>query len=221
GMLCPTPPNTSDFYPTLGSGEWSSNYETTLELAKKLKLDVDFDYNKPPISPLGTMFWFRPKAMKPIYDYDFNYHDFPKEPNKVDGTILHAIERIYPFVVQSTGHYPAYSLCDTFSSLDLVNLNFTVGEVNKVIFKKYGFSPLHQLIVKVKKIKISRIYVFKRKLGSLRSRLFILRSIIKHKILFYIAKSYFFLKNRTIVLSKTILPKNFYNKVKDKYNKKD
>lgn len=52
-----------------------------------MKLKVNMDNFKEPISPLGTMFWFRPKALKTLIDYDWKYEDFPKEPNANDGTI--------------------------------------------------------------------------------------------------------------------------------------
>lgn len=46
--------------------------------------------------------------MKKLFKKDWKYTDFPKEPNKIDGTLLHVLERVYPFVVQDAGYYPAY-----------------------------------------------------------------------------------------------------------------
>ena len=80
------------------------NYEVTQELAEKLKLTVPIVKEKEPVAPLGTMFWFRPKAMKLLFDQDWEYKDFPPEPNKIDGTLLHAVERIYSYVVQQEGY---------------------------------------------------------------------------------------------------------------------
>lgn len=136
GMLSPPEPNHAVFYPTIGK-EWGPNFNCTLDLAKKLKLKVPIEKDKPPIAPYGTMFWFRPLAMKKLYDFDWNYTDFPKEPNKIDGTILHAIERIYPFVVQDAGYYPALCMNDKFSAIEYYNLKHYVRNLNNVLFSTF------------------------------------------------------------------------------------
>lgn len=131
GLLTPPEPNHGIFFPTCGF-EWGPNFDVSVKLAKKLKLTVPMDYQKPPIAPLGTMFWFRPKAMKPLYDKDWEYEDFPKEPNAIDGTLLHAIERIYPFVVQQAGYYPAVVMTDKFAAIEYGNLHHYLRGYNKV-----------------------------------------------------------------------------------------
>ena len=62
---------------------------------------------KAPIAPFGSVFWFRVKALEPLFARGWQHEDFPEEPMPQDGTISHAIERIYPFVAQSEGYYPA------------------------------------------------------------------------------------------------------------------
>lgn len=52
----------------------------------------------------GTMFWYKPDALKPLFDLDLQYEDFPEEPIGVGGTIAHAIERLPGFVVQNSGY---------------------------------------------------------------------------------------------------------------------
>lgn len=52
----------------------------------------------------GTMFWYRPNALKPLFDLNLQYEDFPEEPIGVGGTIAHAIERLPGFVVQNNGY---------------------------------------------------------------------------------------------------------------------
>jgi rhamnosyltransferase len=84
------------------------------------------------------MFWFRPKALKTLIEYDWNYEDFPKEPNDTDGTLLHAIERIYPFVAQHEGYYPAWVLNDTFARIETTNLYYMLREINSQYFTKIG-----------------------------------------------------------------------------------
>lgn len=149
GMLMPPPPNFSDYYPTTGN-EWSCNYDITKKIYDDLELTVSISEEDEPIAPLGTMFWFRPDALKKLFDEDWEYDDFPKEPNGTDGTVLHGIERIYPFVVQEEGYYPAWVLAETFAKVEFTNMNFMLREINKVAFQEYGFNSHYGLISTMK-----------------------------------------------------------------------
>jgi len=53
--------------------------------------------------PVGTMFWARVDAIQPMLDLGLQWNDYPPEPIPYDGSILHAIERIFPFVVEARG----------------------------------------------------------------------------------------------------------------------
>lgn len=146
GFLTPPPPNFAEYYPTLGRIDWGCNYTNTEREARKLGITVNFDYEKEPIAPLGTMFWFRPKAMKKLFEADWNYSNFPKEPNQQDGTLLHAIERLYPFVVQSENYYPAWLMVDSFARIEVTNLYFMLKEVNKAAFSLYEPNTFYNLV---------------------------------------------------------------------------
>ncbi len=111
GILSPPGPNHSVYFPTFGN-EWGPNFELCREWAEKLGIKVPMDEKKGPVCPLGTMFWFRPAAFQVLYDHDWTYEEFPKEPNKVDGTVLHAMERLYSLAVQQAGFYPAILMSD-------------------------------------------------------------------------------------------------------------
>lgn len=150
GLLTPPPPNHGDFYQIVGS-EWASNYENTLSLAYKLNLRSHIYHTKEPIAPLGTMFWFRPEALKSLFDYGWTYEDFPQEPNGYDGTLLHAIERIYAYVVQHEGYYPAWVMTDQFARIELTNLHFMLREVNLKLFSKYYTTNLLDMTQKIEK----------------------------------------------------------------------
>lgn len=71
--------------------------------------------------------------MKKLFAFNWNYTDFPEEPNQIDGTLLHAVERIYPYVVQDAGFYPAYVQPDFLASLNLMNMTFYNRELNEVL----------------------------------------------------------------------------------------
>ena len=141
GLLTPPEPNHGNFFPTLGF-EWGPNYDITKKLADELNLTVPISVDKPPVAPFGTMFWFRPKAMEPLYKKDWEYEDFPPEPNKIDGTLLHAIERIYPFIVQESGYYPAIVMNDIFAGIEYNNLKHYVRGYNRVLIN-HGIGPFY------------------------------------------------------------------------------
>jgi hypothetical protein len=82
---------------------WDANRAIAEMLASKmgiLKLTENFNF------PVGTMFWAKSEVLKKLLDLNLTWTDYPNEPLAYDGTILHAIERIIPFLTSSpTGRY--------------------------------------------------------------------------------------------------------------------
>lgn len=132
GILSPPLPNHGDYYSNLGK-EWGmdfENFENSRKLAEELDFRVPLDKNKEAVAPYGTVFWFRPQALSKLYAKDWEYSDFPPEPNKVDGTILHAVERLYPYAAQAAGFHPAIVMSDRFAALEYAALQYYVREYN-------------------------------------------------------------------------------------------
>lgn len=76
---------------------WTQNKAIAQNLLSSLGIEElrdNFDF------PIGTMFWANPKAIKSLFDLVI---DYPAEPIPIDGTVLHAIERLFPFVVEKAG----------------------------------------------------------------------------------------------------------------------
>jgi lipopolysaccharide biosynthesis protein len=79
---------------------WSKNLSFAKELGDRMGLvDYPGEFN----FPVGTMFWARADALKPLISLGLQWEDYPVEPLGYDGTMLHAIERLLPFVVASGG----------------------------------------------------------------------------------------------------------------------
>ena len=193
GLLSPFEPNHAEFYSNIGR-EWghsgNSNYSLTCDLLSKLDIEINVDKNKAPVAPYGTMFWFRPRAFKKILEKDWKYEDFPKEPNKIDGTILHAIERIYPFVAQDAGYYSANLLNEEYTKIELTNLNFMLTELNKALYSNKVLSKngKHYFLVrnlkellgsKLSFIKLLRIYTVAKLPDFIKKPLVIIKNKIK------------------------------------------
>ena len=54
--------------------------------------------------PSGNMFWAKVKAVYQIFEIKLN-NLFPRELNQTNGTIMHAIERIWLYLVKLNGFY--------------------------------------------------------------------------------------------------------------------
>jgi lipopolysaccharide biosynthesis protein len=82
--------------------EWDANRQ----IADKLSAQMGLDRSLPPFFefPIGNMFWARPQALRPLFELNLSWSDYPEEPIPHDGTLLHAIERLLPFVVRHTGY---------------------------------------------------------------------------------------------------------------------
>ena len=104
GMLVPPCVNFGKLN-TIGNSIATEAQGVKQQLAKLL-FDVPFDNDV--IAPLGTMFWTRGKAFLPMFNHNWIHEDFPYEPNKSTGTILHVLERTYPFAVQAAGYYVGF-----------------------------------------------------------------------------------------------------------------
>ena len=79
---------------------WNKNRRDAEELGKQLGLD-SLPNNF--LFPVGTMFWARVGALTPIFELGLDWQDYPMEPLPDDGSILHALERLLPFVVSKRG----------------------------------------------------------------------------------------------------------------------
>ena len=83
-------------------GWWRNNKGTAkrlgLKMGSTLNLPDAFDF------PIGTMFWCRPKALRPLFELGLTWDDYPLEPVPIDGTLLHALERLLPLVTQHEGY---------------------------------------------------------------------------------------------------------------------
>lgn len=164
GMAMPTPPNHADYFPGF-TYSWGPNFKGTKKfLQTTLHMNVPLDEDKEVIAPLGTMFWFRPKALHGLLDRTWKYEDFPAEPVKIDGTLLHYIERAYGYVPQANGYYCAYIYSDHFARIELTNLEFEIRELTKAVadpFVRHNLVETCQSVRKGKRFRYTCLRVAK------------------------------------------------------------
>lgn len=152
GMLMPPIPVHGPYYPTTGKGEWGENFPDAQMLADRLGLKCDMVISKEPVAPLGSMFWFRTDALKGLFEEDWQYEDFPQEPIADDHTILHAIERIYPFCVQDRGYYCGWVMADTYARIQLTNWRYMNDGLTRAAMKLKGVNKFRELVESIKNV---------------------------------------------------------------------
>ena len=82
---------------------WEGNYAYGEDLLKRMGFqspDKDASMN----FPVGTMFWARTAALKPLIDLNLKWEDYPEEPLPIDGSMLHAMERLIGIVPGIAGY---------------------------------------------------------------------------------------------------------------------
>ncbi len=96
---------------------WLQNESIGRQLSSKYQVNCDWsgylDY------PLGTMFWARTDALRPILSSGFTIDDFPEESGQLDGTLAHALERMLVPVALREGY--------TFSEINADRKDFSVA----------------------------------------------------------------------------------------------
>ena len=104
---------------------WSGEcYESTVKLAKEIDIPTEFiDAGQFPLA-IGSVFWCRTAALKKITDKNWTVEDFPAEPMPTDGTVSHALERIFPFAAQAEGFYTGWIMTEEFAKTELENFMY-------------------------------------------------------------------------------------------------
>lgn len=128
GVLFPPIANFG-IYTELFGNYWTVCYEKTIELAEMINICKDYiDKNYPPIS-IGSCFWCRVDAIRPLLKYEFSYEDFELEPLPIDGTINHSLERIVPYVAQNEGYLSGYVINEDYEKLLHGNEYYMLREI--------------------------------------------------------------------------------------------
>jgi rhamnosyltransferase len=116
---------------------WACNFDLTRKLADDIGLIADIDKTKPPIS-LGTVFWCKSVALKKLWNIDWKYESFNEEPLSDDGTISHAVERIFPYVAQDAGYKTATVMTEEETARVLSYAQLGMHSFYKILSEELG-----------------------------------------------------------------------------------
>jgi lipopolysaccharide biosynthesis protein len=123
GLLVPPAPIHGQ-YLKFAQNVWTVNFSNTKALAEKLGINVPMEDDKDPVSAIGNCFWFKTKALSQLFEHTWNYQDFSAEPLPEDGSISHAIERIYSFAAQDNGYYTGILMENSYAEIEYLNLEY-------------------------------------------------------------------------------------------------
>ncbi len=134
--------------------DWLGNAYNGKKLLNEMGIEFDdglFNY------PVGSFFWAKMDAVKPLFDRKLKYEDFPEEGGQTDGTIAHALERAISFVTRSRGYIEAiHDINSTYISLgksyriyqDYFNLDYEAVQYHLSQFDVVSFDIFDTLITR-------------------------------------------------------------------------
>ena len=108
GLILPRPaPEIRPF------ANWGDNFEQADLLCKRIFRRYVLSCAAPLVFPAGMMFWFRPEILLPFSDMLTVWERPPLEPLPLDGTCLHAVERLIAHACEAQGFEWAISGCES------------------------------------------------------------------------------------------------------------
>jgi rhamnosyltransferase len=122
------PPIVQISYGTLGHA-WYANREKSAWVRELLDIKVQPDPYTP-IAAYGTMFWFRPKALRKLFAHKWKWEDFNVEPNHVDGGLAHALERTICYAAQDAGYTTEQILSSHLASWNFGMLEYKLQRLS-------------------------------------------------------------------------------------------
>lgn len=146
GVLLPparTGEYVTDWY---GDSAWGKNYDLCLDLAKKLELKV-LPQEEDRVPSVGSFFWIRSECLKKLYGLQWKYSDFVDEPMPDDGTISHAVERIFPYLAEDIGLKSGIIMTEEYSVWLIEYSRECMGKMLSLLHSKSGLYSMHSVAV--------------------------------------------------------------------------
>lgn len=134
GYLAPPPVYHSTYFKT-SLDTWTICFDATKDLAKRIGINLKMDRTKGP-DFLGSAFWFRPVALKKLLEYNFKENDFPEEPMPPDGSFNHAMERIFPYIVQNAGYMSGIIMTNDYAAVNYNNYRENINHIMNLIRRR-------------------------------------------------------------------------------------
>ena len=137
GLIVPPRIYHGTYFYTYTNNYWTLCYDEVLDLLDKMEINSKISRDAPPLA-IGNCFWAKYDALKPLFDLNWDYVDFPEEPMPADGTVSHALERIHGYVAASKGYYSEFVMTDEYARSELLNKSYMFSKTMKHIIANGG-----------------------------------------------------------------------------------
>ncbi|MGN0497181.1 MAG: rhamnan synthesis F family protein [Lachnospiraceae bacterium] len=127
------------------SDAWENNFDNCVMLAQSLNLVCELNEEKSPMA-ISTAFWARTDAIKKIFEKHWTYDDFQEEPMPNDGTISHAIERIWGYLAQDAGYDIVTIMNKDYVIWELLNVQDASKQMFKLLKEKLYVHDLYEIV---------------------------------------------------------------------------
>lgn len=141
---------------------WDNDFDNVIQLAKEIHIDMPIRREDREMVSLGSVFWCQTKALEKLFTHNWKYTDFPEEPMPDDGTISHAIERIFGFAAVDAGYKVKTIMNPQYAAKVITILQDKLQFTYDWLWKKEGIKNTYQLS-KYQEEKVILARIFKEK----------------------------------------------------------
>lgn len=143
GMLVPPEPY-GEYNSHWYGDTWYDNFEITKKVADELDITADISVEKP-VFTLSSVFWARADALRPLFRKRWTYEDFQPEPLPMDGTVSHAIERLFGYVAQEAGYEVGTVMTTKYATELLLRAQEDMRQMFAQLSKREHVFNMHQV----------------------------------------------------------------------------
>lgn len=144
GLLIPPEPS-SETWEIWGKELWRNSFEITKSICMELGLNCNINAKIPPIT-IGTAFWCKVIALKKLFERNWEYEDFDDEPLPSDGTLSHAIERVFAYVAQDAGYDTGTVMRESYAVKQLLMYQEHIPKIFEMLYKYFEVQSFQQLV---------------------------------------------------------------------------
>lgn len=140
GVLTVPEPYWGEFVSTLRNS-WENCYNAVCNLLKLVGINCSIKRSEEPIT-LGTAFWARTEALRPLLSYNFKINDFPKDGV---GDLSYAIERSFSYISENQGFSTGIICTNDFASKRSQYMQNIISDYNCVLQHRYSWNNSEQI----------------------------------------------------------------------------
>lgn len=144
GLLLPPKPM-GIYKDSMYTNPWDNDYDNVVQLARTINMNIEIDKKDTESVSLGSAFWCQTKALGKLFAHNWTYEEFPEEPMPDDGTISHAIERIFGFVTADAGYKTAVIMNTEYASKMIGLLQSKLQYTYEWLWDNAGIKNTYQL----------------------------------------------------------------------------